>query len=551
MPGIFDDPRHAQLTVVPAKGGEQRILSASLDRNCNPYPPVRVPAWDGDAIVFAVEDHGNNDLYRASADGSSCDAILRGVGVTGFDAAGGDFVYTASTPTTFSELYLAGEPITQLTAPFASRRELSEPERFTAVSKDGTEVEAWIVPPAGLEEGKRYPLLLNIHGGPYTQYTTKFFDEFQVLAGAGYAVAFCNPRGSSGYSEEWGRAIRGPGELGPGWGSVDYEDLIAVTDEAVSRFAFCDGERVGVLGGSYGGFMTSWIVGHTDRFQAACSERAVNNMIAEAGSSDIGVWFKGYTGSHWFEDPETHRKLSPSTYAQNVTTPLLIVHSEDDLRCPVVNAEELFSILRILGREVEFVRFPHGEGHELSRSGTPRHRVQRFEILVYWFDRYLMYSARARRTPLPWTRTPRSTASSRAPGCPSRRAAHTASTSRSSVPGSRRAAGMWTTSTSRCSPPTPPSSPPPGPVASRASSPRRPSRGSSPRYARSSASLSGRAASPTCRSPSAAAAGFRTRLLRARSSLCWRASTATDRYRFATGRCSSSSTRRGFARRRP
>ena len=389
VPGIFDDPRHAQLTVVPAKGGEQRILSASLDRNCNPYPPVRVPAWDGDAIVFAVEDHGNNDLYRATADGSSCDAILRGIGVTGFDAAGGDFVYTASTPTTFSELYLAGEPITQLTAPFTSRRELSEPERFTAVSKDGTEVEAWIVPPAGLEEGKRYPLLLNIHGGPYTQYTTKFFDEFQVLAGAGYAVAFCNPRGSSGYSEEWGRAIRGPGELGPGWGSVDYEDLMAVTDEALSRFAFCDGERVGVLGGSYGGFMTSWIVGHTDRFQAACSERAVNNMIAEAGSSDIGVWFKGYTGSHWFEDPETHRKLSPSTYAQNVTTPLLIVHSEDDLRCPVVNAEELFSILRILGREVEFVRFPHGEGHELSRSGTPLHRVQRFEILVDWFDRHL------------------------------------------------------------------------------------------------------------------------------------------------------------------
>jgi len=389
VPGIFDDPRHAQLTVVPAKGGEQRILSASLDRNCNPYPPLRVPAWDGDAVVFAVEDHGNNDLYRASADGSGCDAILRGIGVTGFDAAGGDFVYTASTPTTFSELYLAGEPITQLTAPFTSRRELSEPERFTAFSKDGTEVEAWIVPPADLEEGKRYPLLLNIHGGPYTQYTTKFFDEFQVLAGAGYAVAFCNPRGSSGYSEEWGRAIRGPGDLGPGWGSVDYEDLMAVTDEALSRFAFCDGERVGVLGGSYGGFMTSWIVGHTDRFQAACSERAVNNMVAEAGSSDIGVWFKGYTGSHWFEDPETHRKLSPSTYAQNVTTPLLIVHSEDDLRCPVVNAEELFSILRILGREVEFVRFPHGEGHELSRSGTPLHRVQRFEILVDWFDRHL------------------------------------------------------------------------------------------------------------------------------------------------------------------
>ena len=388
VPGVFDDPRHAQLAVVPAKGGEHRLLSASLDRNCFPYPPIRPPAWDGDSIVFAVEDAGNNDLYRVAADSSEPTAVLRGLGVTGFDAAGGEFVYTGSTPTTFSELYLGGEPATQLTAAFTSRRELGEPERFVAVSRDGSEVEAWILRPAGFEEGVRYPVLLNIHGGPFTQYTTRFFDEFHVLAGAGYAVVYSNPRGSSGYGEEWGRAIRGPDGGGPGWGSVDYEDLMAVTDEALSRFSFCDPDRVGVLGGSYGGYMTSWIVGHTDRFKAACSERAVNNMIAEGGSSDIGIWFKGYTGAHWFEDPETHLRVSPSTYAQNITTPLLIVHSEEDLRCPVVNAEELFTILRLLGREVELVRFP-GEGHELSRSGKPRHRVQRFEILVDWFDRYL------------------------------------------------------------------------------------------------------------------------------------------------------------------
>ena len=388
-PGVWDDPRHAQLAVVPAKGGKQRVLSTALDRNCNPYPPLRPPVWDGAALVFAVEDGGNNDLYRAAADGSALDPILRGVGVTGYDAAGGDFVYTASTPTTFSELYLGGEAVTQVGGAFTSRRELSEPERFTATSKDGSEVEAWIMPPAGLEEGTRYPVLLNIHGGPFTQYTTKFFDEFQVLAGAGYAVVYSNPRGSSGYSEEWGRAIRGPGDLGPGWGTVDYEDLMAVIDEALARFAFCDPDRIGVLGGSYGGFMTSWIVGHTNRFQAACSERAVNNFMAEAGSSDIGIWFKSYTGTHWFEDAETYLRISPSTYAPHIETPLLILHSEDDLRCPVVNAEELFSILRILGRDVEFVRFPPGEGHELSRSGKPRHRVQRFEILIDWFDRYL------------------------------------------------------------------------------------------------------------------------------------------------------------------
>jgi dipeptidyl aminopeptidase/acylaminoacyl peptidase len=387
-PGVFDDPRHGQLAVVPAKGGDLRVLTSALDRNCSPYPPLRPPVWDGDTIVFALEDGGNNDVYRAAPDGSSCEPVVEGTGVTGYDAAGGEVVYTASTPTTFSELYLAGEPVTQVGAAFTARRELSEPERFTAVSKDGSEVEAWIMRPAGLEEGTRYPVLLNIHGGPYTQYANKFFDEFQVLAGAGYAVVYSNPRGSSGYGEEWGRAIRGPVEGGPGWGTVDYEDLMAVTDEALRRFSFCDSDRLGVLGGSYGGFMTSWIVGHTDRFQAACSERAVNNFIAEAGSSDIGVWFKSYVGVHWFEDPETYLKISPASYAREITTPLLILHSEDDLRCPVVNAEELFAILRILGRDVELVRFP-GEGHELSRSGKPRHRVMRFEALIDWFDRHL------------------------------------------------------------------------------------------------------------------------------------------------------------------
>jgi dipeptidyl aminopeptidase/acylaminoacyl peptidase len=388
-PGVFDDPRHAQLAVVPGKGGEPSVLTAELDRNCAPYPPMREPVWDGSDLVFAVEDAGNTHLYRVASAGSSPARIVEGeLGVTGFDAAGGEVVYTASTPTTFSDLYLGGAPATRLGDAFAARVELIAPERFTATSKDGTEVEAWIMRPAGLEPGARHPVLLNIHGGPFTQYGNRLFDEFQVFAGAGYAVVYSNPRGSSGYSEEWGRAIRGPIEGGPGWGTVDYEDLMAVADEALRRFDFCDPERTGVLGGSYGGFMTSWIVGHTDRFKAACSERAVNNFVAEAGSSDIGTWFKGFVGAHWFEDPETHMKISPSTYAPRISTPLLILHSENDLRCPMVNAEELFSILRILGRDVELVRFPD-EGHELSRSGSPRHRVMRFEVILDWFDRHL------------------------------------------------------------------------------------------------------------------------------------------------------------------
>jgi dipeptidyl aminopeptidase/acylaminoacyl peptidase len=242
--------------------------------------------------------------------------------------------------------------------------------------------------PAGASHGERHPTLLNIHGGPFTQYGNRFFDEFQVQAGAGYAVLYANPRGSSGYSEAWGRAIRGPINDGPGWGTVDFQDIIAVVEEAVRRFDFVDPERLGVLGGSYGGFMTSWIVGHDDRFRAACSERSVNNFLLEGGSADVGWMFKGEIGAYWFEAPDTYLKVSPSTYGPNITTPLLIMHSENDLRCPVGHAEDLFTILRILRRDVEMVRFP-AESHELSRSGSPIHRIQRYEILLEWFDRYL------------------------------------------------------------------------------------------------------------------------------------------------------------------
>jgi dipeptidyl aminopeptidase/acylaminoacyl peptidase len=202
-------------------------------------------------------------------------------------------------------------------------------------------------------------------------------------------VLYANPRGSSGYTEDWGRAIRGPvGDAGPGWGSVDYDDLMAVTDEAIKRFGFIDPERMAVMGGSYGGYMTSWIVGHTDRFRCAISERAVNDIASEDGSSDIGGFFKGYIGAYPWEAPEVYRALSPLTYASEITTPLLILHSEDDLRCPINQGEQLFTMLRALGRDVEFVRFP-AESHELTRSGSPTHRVQRFELILEFLGQHL------------------------------------------------------------------------------------------------------------------------------------------------------------------
>jgi dipeptidyl aminopeptidase/acylaminoacyl peptidase len=385
-------PHHGHVAVIAAGGGERRILTASLDRNCEPYPVVREVIWDDGRIVFGVEDSGNVHLYAVMPDGSAEPKLLAGgersIGL--YDAVDGELVYTASTYMRPHELFASNErQLTHVTHTFANGCGLVGPERFTAISADGTEVNAWLVRPAGFEEGKSYPTLLTIHGGPFSQYGTGFFDEVQVYAGAGYAVLFSNPRGGSGHSEAWGRAIRGPIDGGgSGWGGVDYEDLMGVVDTALEKFPFLDADRLGVLGGSYGGYMTSWIIGHTNRFKAALSERAVNSLVSMYGSSDIGWVFEQQFGGEMWDNMETYLERSPITYAENIETPVLVVHSENDLRCNIEQGELLFNMLRVMGKDVEMVRFP-AESHELSRSGSPVHRVMRFEAILEWFGRYL------------------------------------------------------------------------------------------------------------------------------------------------------------------
>jgi dipeptidyl aminopeptidase/acylaminoacyl peptidase len=386
-------PHHSQIAVMRADGSDRRVLTTSLDRNCAPYPLGREPVWDGDRIAFGVEDGGNVHVYTVAADGSGePELLVGGEQSTGlYDLVDGAVAYTASTHTRPAELFTGdGKRITSVCDDFVGGRALSDVERFTAVSADGTEVDAWLVRPPDFDESRKYPVLLTIHGGPFSQYGTGFFDEVQVYAAAGYCVLFSNPRGGSGYSEEWGRAIRGSGSngSGPGWGSVDYEDVMGVVDTALEKYPFLDPDRLGVLGGSYGGYLTSWVVGHTKRFKAALSERAVNQLVSAFGSSDLFWVFERQFGGPMWDNVDEWMRMSPTTYASEIETPLLVVHSENDLRCNIEQGEHLFTLLRLHGKEVEMLRFP-AESHELSRSGSPIHRVQRFDAILEWFGRYL------------------------------------------------------------------------------------------------------------------------------------------------------------------
>lgn len=405
FPTPLDEPRHFQVGVLELSSGRRTELTTDLDRNCYPFGGGRAPVWAGDRLLFSVEDGGNVHVYSVQADGDGkAEPVSEGERwVSGWDWAGGTLSIAVSTPDTFPELVVrksgfdgtsgGGDErkLTDLTRSFAAKVKIGVSEQFVAMSDDGTEVPCWAIAPVGAEPGRRYPTLLNVHGGPFTSYGNRFFDEFQLQAGGGFGVLFCNPRGSSGYSEAWGRATRFPeaeSDPGSGWGGVDFEDVMACVEEGCKRFGWVDPERIGIIGGSYGGYMASWAIGHTDRFKAAISERACNNLLALETTSDAATGFRTYVGRSHLDDPGVYMRQSPITYVQDMNTPVLMLHSEEDLRCPIGQAEELFVALRLLGRDPVLVRFP-GESHELSRSGAPRHRIARAELILDWFNEKL------------------------------------------------------------------------------------------------------------------------------------------------------------------
>lgn len=395
-----DFPCNFQVEIVEIATGVTRDLTTSLNRTCAPFPGAQPPKWTDRELFFAIEDRGDIHIYRVPIDGSTAATPVVGGQrqITSYDRRADRLVYTATNSSTLPELFAIDgskeRRLTHVSEAFHTACPSHPTERFAALASDGEVVDAWCVRATDLDVAQKHPAVLLIHGGPWTQFGNRWFDEVQLYASAGYVVLYANPRGSSGRHDGWGRAIRGPvakSDPGTGWGGVDYTDLMAVVDDALRRYPFIDAERLGVLGGSYGGYMTSWIVGHTKRFKAAISERAVNNLLSLEWTSDIAGMFRFEHGVDQFERPDEYIRMSPITYVRDIETPVLIIHSEDDLRCPIEQAEQLFIALRMFGKPVEFVRFP-AETHELSRSGSPIHRVQRAEIVLEWFGRHLKSS---------------------------------------------------------------------------------------------------------------------------------------------------------------
>lgn len=334
---------------------------------------------DGDDFLVQDTTRGRVRLLRVTRAGEISEVLGGDVEVGGHAARDGRIVASVARPDSFGELVLieAGEART-LTAfgAGAAASGIALPRELTVTGRDGYPVHGWVATPEG--EGP-FPVILQIHGGPYASYGIHLFDETQVLVDAGYAVVYCNPRGSAGYGRAHGRSIRQQ------MGTLDFADVIDFLEGALADDARLDGERVGVMGGSYGGYLTAWVIAHDHRFAGAIVERGFLDPASFQGTSDIGTFFGDeYVGL----SADDIARQSPMAVVDRVRTPTFVIHSELDFRCPLEQATRYYSALKRQGTEAEMLVFP-GENHELTRSGQPRHRVERFEAIVDWWQRHL------------------------------------------------------------------------------------------------------------------------------------------------------------------
>ncbi len=343
---------------------------------------------DGVDVYVLVTARTVGHLIQISRDGEVRTIVESSGSIDAYDVRDGLVLTIGLRPTALQEIYLhdaGGETrLTSLNEASVADRAVSVPEGFAVPSSRGDEIDAWLIRPIDFDPNAEVPMILTIHGGPRGAYGEIFFHQMQMLAGKGYAILISNPHGSSGRGNAFA-------DIRCEYGKIDYEDLMAVVDAALERFPFLDESWLGVMGGSYGGFMTNWMIGHTDRFRAAVSQRLIANWIHKFCTTDIGYyfnadqlgidpWAEGGSDKLWWH--------SPLRYADRAKTPTLFIHSEQDYRCWLPEGIQMFTALKYHGVETRLVMFRE-ENHELSRSGKPKHRIRRLEEIVAWFDRHL------------------------------------------------------------------------------------------------------------------------------------------------------------------
>ncbi|MBV6458701.1 MAG: Dipeptidyl-peptidase 5 [Fimbriimonadaceae bacterium] len=397
---------NTKLFVVSADGGSCRCLTGDTDyclsvmglSDTREAYGFAAAHWspDSQAVYVSVGWHGGTQIGFVPIESGGVELLTKGnhtIGVGNISKDGERIACAWGDATHISEIAVydlnehaeAPRVLTHENQKFHQEIELVEPEELWLDSTDDTKVHAWVMKPVDYLEPQRYPAVLEIHGGPHAQYGWAFFHEFQLLASEGYVVVYSNPRGSKGYGEGWTAAIKGK------WGDKDWADIQTVT-RWMQHQPYIHPGRMGVMGGSYGGYMTNWAIGHTRDFKAAITDRCVSNMVSMGGSSD----FPFVEDSYWPGAPwGNHEKVaelwrqSPLAYFDEVETPTLIIHSEGDLRCNIEQGEAVFSCLQQRGIESRFVRYPSSTSHGMSRGGPPDLRLHRLGEIVAWWKKHL------------------------------------------------------------------------------------------------------------------------------------------------------------------
>jgi dipeptidyl aminopeptidase/acylaminoacyl peptidase len=389
----FDEALY-RVWVVPASSGKPKCLTLNYDRGVTMLPRPAVtpgPVWSPDSatLTFRVSDKGNIHIMRASAmDGMPFPVVIGERQVTSFSAAAGRLAFCATAPYNPSDLYLCAwdgseeRPLTRINEAMLAQLDLPRIERRVFDSPNGGMIDGWIMLPT--EGDYHLTLLLDIHGGPHG-FTGNYFalSHFYryVLASHGWAVLTLNPSGSASYGENFTHSIRGR------WGEYDMPEHLAAVDALIAE-GTVNGNRLSITGYSYGGYMTAWIIGHTDRFKAAVVGAPITNLESFVGTSDIGIWFIPWEmGGDITRNKQIFHRLSPINYADHVTTPTLILHGEADERCPISQGEEFFIGMIKSNTPVEFVRYP-GSSHLFHSNGLPSHRMDFNRRTVEWIKRY-------------------------------------------------------------------------------------------------------------------------------------------------------------------